>query len=269
MINSETISGGPITFKNNQRAFRKEGTDSNFFKSGHSENNGVTARFWLNYTAPNNGTRQLLLAFTNGVATDAFDRGYDGKFQELNSNDLYFTMEDEGRNFAYSIQGVGNFEIDKEYPLVLKCATEGFHTISLGTVENMDVPIYILDERTQSTHNLTQSDYILKLEPGTYTDRFKIVFKSASGLLSDEDIALNNSIKVYYFDDNIIILNPNHINIKQLNVFNTLGQLVLKNDFTLDTTEAKVIIPFHFAQAPYYLLGNSEYGSFSTKILNY
>lgn len=269
MIESETTSGGPVTFKNAQRVFRVKGDNSNFFRSAHPENTGVASRFWLNYIAPNNGTRQLLLAFTNGIATDSFDRGYDGKLEDANLNDVYFTMEDEGRNFAYGIQGVGNFDVEKKYPLVLKCGEAGVHTISLGTVENLDIPIYILDELTQTTYDLTQSDFRLNLEAGIYTDRFKVVFQPSSSLATNENTILNNSIKLYYFDDSIVILNPNHIKIKQLNVFNTLGQLVLKNNFEAYTTEAKIIIPFNFAQTTYFLLGTSEYGSFSTKIFNY
>jgi hypothetical protein len=268
MIHSETTPGGLVTFSNNQRTFREEGNNSEFLRTDISEESIIQSRFWIDYTAPNLGYRQLLLAFTNGSATDAFDRGFDGKMLDPTANDIFFTMEDEDRDFAYAIQGVGTFNMDKQYPFVLSCGEAGVHEISLGTVENLDVPIYILDEFTQTTHDLTQSDFEIYLEPDVYLDRFKIVFQPASSLPTD-DLILVSQVQLYYHEQNILLKNPKKVDIQSIRVFNTLGQLVLNTSNDAFTVQPESIIPFDYSQAVYFIIMDTEYGAMSQKIINY
>ena len=267
LIRSETTDGGNIIFQNSQRVFEKEGSQSVFFKTATSTTSTIQARIRLDYTAPDGADRSLLFAFSNGTATDQFDRGYDGKMIEVLPNDLYFTMEDNGRHDPYAIQGAGVFDENKSYPLVLVAGQSGNHSIALNSTENFDMPIYILDVLTLTTHDLTTDDFVINLDAGTYTNRFKLVFKPYDAL--DINPTGEENFHVYFAHDAIILENPNLKDITSLEVFNTLGQLVYRTDEPEQLQNEVVNIPFQQAQATYFIRITSEVGLNATKIINY
>ncbi len=267
MIRSETTAGGNIIFKNSQRFFEKEGVNSTIFRQGRSTDDIIQSRIRLNYTTPDNALRSLLLAFTDGTATDAFDRGFDGKMIEVNTNDLYFTMPDQGRNDPYVIQGAGVFDTEKMFPLVMEVGTGGTHKIHLLETENFTLPVYILDLAQQSTHDLTQGDFEISLNPGLYQNRFKVVFKSYNQLNLGH--YLNQFVSLYYFDNELIINNSQGQKIKKLRVFNNLGQMIYENDKPETFSEPETRIPFEFALAAYIVTLETEKDMGSFKILNY
>ncbi len=267
MIRSETTNGGNIIFKNSQRIFEKEGANSTFFRQGRSTEDIIQSRIRLNYIYPDNALRSLLLAFTDGTATDAFDRGFDGKMIEVNTNDLYFTMPDQGRNDPYVIQGAGVFDTEKMFPLVMEVGTGGTHKIHLSETENFTLPVYILDLAQHSTHDLTQGDFEISLNPGLYQNRFKVVFKSYNQLNLVH--YLNQFVSLYYFDNELIINNSQGQKIKKLRVFNNLGQMIYENDKPETFSEPETRIPFEFALAAYIVTLETEKDMGSFKILNY
>jgi len=246
---------------------QKEGVNSTIFRQGRSTDDIIQSRIRLNYTTPDNALRSLLLAFTDGTATDAFDRGFDGKMIEVNTNDLYFTMPDQGRNYPYVIQGAGVFDTEKMFPLVMEVGTGGTHKIHLSETENFTLPVYILDLAQQSTHDLTQGDFEISLNPGLYQNRFKVVFKSYNQLNLGH--YLNQFVSLYYFDNELIINNSQGQKIKKLRVFNNLGQMIYENDKPETFSEPETRIPFEFALAAYIVTLETEKDMGSFKILNY
>ena len=78
----------------------------------------------------------MLLGFVpNNLATDYFDYGYDAMNTESFPNDLSWLINSE----PYIIQGVGDFDESKLYPLGLYLSDSGEIEISLNTLENFDL----------------------------------------------------------------------------------------------------------------------------------
>lgn len=276
VIRAETAAvGGPIIFKNSQRAFSQETpttsqqlrTRSQQARTNFTDTNGVTARIRLGYEGLTERHRPLLLAFTNGIATDSFDYGYDGQMIDVWGDDLFFTMEDSDRNFPYAIQGVGYFDINTKYPLTLKVATSGMHTVSLDETENFDEPIYILDNEEGYTYDIRENDFSVLLEPGIYENRFELVFQPHAPL--EVQNYLNDLVTVFYTDNEIAIKNTENITITNLQVFNSIGQLIYQNNNQGLLSATDVRIPFDFAQAAYILKLKATEGKGTYKFINY
>lgn len=266
IVRADTGQGGVIQFKNSQRNFEKEGTNSIFFRTQENVTNNidpVQSRIRLRYQS-SEGYRQLLLAFTDGTASDNFEYGYDGKLIDLKKNDAYFTVFNNNNLTPLVIQGVGVYQPEAEYPISIKSHETSTHKISLFSTENFDTPIYIYDTATQTTHNLTAGEFEVTLPMGTYNNRFKVVFQPANPLNNDE--LLVNTIQSYYINDQLIIQNPYHLVLKQLEVYNLLGQKVQSNDL-LNSYASMMQIPFQLNQAVYIVTISTDKGIKSIKVL--
>lgn len=175
LVRSEGTLGGDITFNNSQRIFMLEGANSIPVKNT-TANDVVTARIRLDYKSPNERIRHLLFGYTE-TASDGVDYGWDGKMIDQWSDDLYFTIgkTDEELAIPYLIQGVQAYNIDAEYPLVVKTATSGKHTIMIDELENFNEDIYILDDKG-NTHDLRDSNYIFYSSTNETERHLKLVF---------------------------------------------------------------------------------------------
>lgn len=267
VIQSATSPGGNILFRNSQRVFEKEGVNSTFFKTIQDNDEVVISRIRLQYISPVQGTRDLLFAHTNNIATNGYDKGFDGKILEMMPNDLFFTFYDEGRNDPYQIQGIGLYNEMEVYPLTLVAQSSGTHTIKIKETENFDYPVYILDLETQTTQNLLENDFVINLNSGNYSNRFKLVFSPYSALNIENE--LNGLIKIYFSKEKILIENPTFSSIEQLQVYNNLGQIVLQIDKKEALLNQFIEIPFNFAKGAYVIniISNQKRGTF--KLINY
>src|SRR5690606_5945607 len=136
--------GGQITFENDQRIFVKEtvtGTANNgsvFMRSNQPSYNttsDIIKRLRLKFTTPQGANRHLLLGFVpENAADDAYNYGYDALNTENLPDDMSWSIE----NNNYVIQGVGNFDTTKMYPLFVKLTTAGNIQVELTTLENFD-----------------------------------------------------------------------------------------------------------------------------------
>lgn len=269
IIRAETGNGGSIVFNNSQRAFRLEGNNSNQLRtvSRTANSNGVNARIRLLYDDPSEKHRPLLLAFTDGVATNSFDYGYDGQMIDVGGDDLFFTMEDEGRNFPYGIQGIGAYSVDAAYPLTMKISTSGIHKIILTETEDFDHPIYILDNETDMTHDIRANDFTVSMDAGIYENRFELVFKPHQPL--EVDNYLNDFVHAYYSDEEVVIKNNKNVSLTGVHVYNAIGQLVYTNTNQTELSADEIRIPFNFAQAAYVMKMQAVEGRGTYKFINY
>jgi hypothetical protein len=266
IVRSESTSGGTITFDNGQRIFELEGTNSTQLRSTNMTN-GVTRRIRLGYENPDERHRHLLLAFTSGNATNSFDYGYDGQMIDVADDDMFFTMQDNGKNLSYVIQGVGVYNIEAFYPFTIKVATAGEHRIILDATENFDEDIYILDKDTNTTFDIRNNDFTINLEVGEYANRFELVFQPRAPL--EVENYLNDLITSFYSDNEIIIQNRQLISITDLQIFNSIGQLVYQNTNQDQLSTNEVHIPFDFAQATYVLKLQAKKGRGTYKFINH
>ncbi len=264
IVRSDFTSGGTITFKNEQRTFMLEGTNSIPVKN----TNQVTARIRLGYEGPNERHRHLLHAFTDDSATDGFDYGYDGQMIDVGPNDMFFIIEDDDSEYSpYTIQGVGSYNIDAEYPLTVKTATSGSHRIMIDDLEDFDEPLYIMDEKG-NTHDLRENDYLFFSESNQTQRDLKLVFKPNSPTAIQN--YLHDFVSAFYANDEIIIRNTKEVTLTGLQVYNSLGQLVYQISDAGRLAGDEIHIPFvNYAQTAYVLKLQAEMGNGTYKFINY
>ncbi|NNK88884.1 MAG: T9SS type A sorting domain-containing protein [Flavobacteriaceae bacterium] len=187
-------------------------------------------RVRINFHSPANLNRELLLGFTpNNEATDGFDYGYDGMTADDFPDDLNWLIEGQ----RCVIQGVGIFDVSKQYPFWLGLTNSGTSTISLITLENFEEPIdvYIYDSLNETYTLINDSPLDLELIPDEYSARYYIAFQDPeenNGSLSLDTIH-ENQVELSYLKDSErlkIHSKPGTI-IKSVSVYNTLGQKIL------------------------------------------
>jgi hypothetical protein len=264
-------SAGNIVFNNGQRTFKTE-VDGEFYKSakGNANVNDVLSRIYIDYVSPSYRHRHLLLALTNGTATDGFENMYDGEMIDLGANDMYFTI-DVGINdmyLPYVIQGVGTYDENARYPLTIKVNTAGKHTILINELQNFDQDLYIEDEKGQ-THNLIDGAFMFISSSNVDTMHFNLVFKPSADPTDVQD-NLNEFVTTYYSGENIVIDNHKNIVLTGMQVYNAVGQLVLQDTNTSRLSKSKVMIPFNnFAQGAYIIKIQAKEATGTYKFINY
>ncbi len=232
------INGGTITFKNSHRVFQKENVSSSqFLKSnvkGKSSTTSTTKKkvdsrqkIRLMFDSPDGYHRQLLVG-ADTKASNNFDIGYDAPLAETNKEDMYWQFND---NLKLIIQAVNNFGEDQILPLGVKINKEGFATIKIDALENIDsnTNIYVHDKELDIYHDLKQSNYEVYLSTtGEHSDRFVITFSDASkNSLGTDDIE-NTNLEVYFSNEkeSFIIHNPDLKFVETVSVYNLLGQSI-------------------------------------------
>jgi hypothetical protein len=237
-----SASGGQVTFNNSQRAFQREttGNDPNgsvFFRynDGSSSkekspsknpNEDAIKRIRIEFKTPEGAIRPLLLAFVpNGLATDGIDYGYDAPNNDTFPNDLSWLINNE----PYVIQGVGDFDKTKQYPLSMLLSNTGNVEIGLTALENFDTPInvFVYDALLGTYTKINNVNFQMSLDANNYTNRFFIAFQPNSGTLSVEDKIAEHIIVNYLSSTNeIYVKTINNIDIRQIYLINLLGQTI-------------------------------------------
>ncbi|WP_216746170.1 LamG-like jellyroll fold domain-containing protein [Paucihalobacter ruber] len=219
-----------VRFKNSQRVYEKEdGNTSVFFRSSNvaeEENNDEEIkRIRFLFNSHNDGfNRPLLLGFTpNNEATDGFDYGYDARANDNYANDMAFLIEGE----RYVIQGVGQFDNSKMYPLSINLSKSGTFEISITEFENFGTNpnVYIYDALLGNYFLINDNNFVMTLDTGTYNDRFFVAFRDDS-TLDIEDLE-SSELTVNYLkkSEDIYIRIPNEI-VTKVKLVNLLGQSV-------------------------------------------
>ncbi len=255
-------TAGSIEFNNSQRVFN---SGTAFAKTNNTSDTGVVGLIRLGYENPNLMHRSLALGFTNGTATNEKDYGYDARMIDVTSDDMFFTIADLGIPFV--IQGVGAYDIEASYPLTIKVATAGEHRIILDATESFDEPIYILDKDINTTYDIRNTDFTINLEAGEYTDRFEVVFQPHAPL--EVDNYLNDFVTIYYSNNEIVIQNFENATLTNLQVYNSLGQLIYQNNNQGQLSATEIRIPFDFAQTAYILKLQAIKGKGTYKFINH
>lgn len=226
-------SNGDVVFDNNQRVFEKE-VDGNslFLRSNQTTENlilnaepSLIKRIRLNVKSPDESIRPLLLAFTpNNEATESIDYGYDAKNTENFPNDASFIIENE----KFTIQGVGNFNINNQYPLGLFLSNFGSVEITLESLENFDeaIDVFIYDSLLGTYTKINNLSYQISLEAANYNDRFYVTFSEDTTLSEIENSIDSVQISYLHNSNEIYIKTPYTINVKQVYLINVAGQTV-------------------------------------------
>ncbi len=236
-----SASGGNVVFENDQRVFERETTSNSvFLRSNNSDNpppnqeNNLIKRIRLSFVSPEKAIRPLLLGFVpNNLATDDVDYGYDAaNTDEFVPSDMSWMINDE----KYLIQGVGDFDKTKQYPVGIFLSTSGHIEIALTALENFKDPVevFVYDSLLGTYTQINDTSFRMSIDADDYLDRFYITFKQEeinndddddSVIETDDDFTqtivnyLNSSGEIY-------IHVPNTVDVKQVYLINLLGQTV-------------------------------------------
>jgi len=269
----ESGTGGPhtIVFNNSMRKFEKEGANSNYFRPENNSteitneettNEDTTPRIRLGYNNPINFYRQIMTAFIP-ECTNGQNIAYDARMADVNTEDMYWVTDDTP--FVIDARA---FNLDQEIQIGITVVNNGTHTISIDSTENFDSDMYILDTDTGFTHDLRQSNFEVILNTGIYDNRFKLVFRPATVVSTDD--ALTHSINVFYAPNskNVIIDNFDNLTLKSAKIYNAIGQLIKtvpKKELILN----KITIPFNVASGTYFINVESNKGKGDFKVIAY
>jgi hypothetical protein len=269
---STTVTGGPIVFKNSQRAFKVESpANSVFMKTQNSnvtsavnETQDVRPKIRLLFDSANGLHRQLLVG-VDAYATDLFDLGYDAPLIDVNSDDMYWDFL--GNKFV--IQALPDFNVDRAIPLSLVITNPGEVAIRIDALEHIPdtTELYLYDNATGIYHDLRTSSFTISLAAGTYDHRFSLRF-AAQSLGTDENAY--HPLVITYTNLNHLLTIRNTdagTTLTKVYLFNLLGQLIAAWDAD-NKTALQLPIP-HLSQGTYIVKVKTSNRVVSTKIVLY
>ncbi|MDP2069218.1 MAG: LamG-like jellyroll fold domain-containing protein, partial [Lutibacter sp.] len=273
-----TLAPGNLYFKNSQRVFQRESvTGANngsvFMKTAVSKKSAnvettVDSRpkIRLTFDSPL-GYRRPLLVGVDENTSNQFDFGYDAPLNEENKEDMFWQL---GKG-KLVIQGVNNFDEDQELPLGLKISKTGLATIKIEEVKYIDenVTLHIKDKFTGKAHNISYKPFEIELEPGTYLDRFALIFKYQKLVAEDlgTDILLVEPVvedhNYHVFMNNasaeLQIKNNGTDEIRRIIVYNNIGQVM--NIWNKDLNRRIISLPVKLATGVYVVQINTINGA--------
>ncbi|GGI58358.1 hypothetical protein GCM10011444_26670 [Winogradskyella haliclonae] len=272
-------NGGNINFNNGQRIFKKESIANGVtFRSNNQEaetsSNEITDeidtrhKVKLGFDSVSGQHRQLLLTIDENT-TPGVDWGYDAKTYEFKNDDMFWAIE----NDFYVIQSSDLTSENNSFPLIVYTSEDGNNTIKIDELINFEEEqyIYVHDKELSFYHDLRQGDYEIFLSAGYYDTRFEIVFSERNmnqSLGTDDDILNNEKLDVRYANsiDKVILINPHALDVKDIQIFNLLGQHVvaIEDIKTGNMTEYNV---GNLSSGAYIIKLNTVSGSVSKKVL--
>ena len=267
---STAITGGPILFKNSQRAFKVESSTNSVFMRAQSNSVAATdteedlrPKIKLRFDTPTGLHRQLLVG-ADSFATDLFDLGYDAPIADVNANDMYWDVSES----KFVIQAIANFNSDRVIPFTIKITNPGVVTIKIDALENIPeaTEIYLYDNQTGIYHNLKNDSFSITLSAGIHNKRFSLRF-AAESLKIAKNVA-NSGIAISFANNNNslnISNNNSKTTIEKVYLFNLLGQRIASWDVENQTN---LQIPIQkISQGTYIVKVKTSNGVTSSKII--
>ena len=211
--------------------------NSTFFKPAKESKNSIEKhRIWLNLKNTEGVFKQILIGYING-ATNHFDENYDA--ESLNANQyVNFYSVNDARNLV--IQGRELPLLDSDIiPLGYRVSVAGNFTISIDHVDGKlsEQDIYLEDKKTNTIHNLTESDYTFNTAIGDFTDRFLLTYTNKTLKRNDFE-NIENSILVSVKNKTIKI-NAIKEPMSEVIIFDVSGKVVY-NKKEIETAEFEV-----------------------------
>ncbi|WP_299667709.1 LamG-like jellyroll fold domain-containing protein [uncultured Polaribacter sp.] len=246
--------GGTLRFENSQRNFKNDdylGNNGTFFfktekkkkvnKSLNENEEEIdllpVLKLGFNRTTSDFVAlhRQIGISFRRGNSF-GYENGYDSEIFDVGENDLYWQFP-ELQERKLVIAGVAEITDKLEVPVTIAVGNDDVKSIQIDEIRNITRDVYLLDKLTDTYYTLNKDPLELTIAEGIYTDRFFITFGKKTTLSVDANNPLNKELTV--FMDNglkeIVIQNSNLLQIKEVALFNILGQKI--NTFkNLDNT---------------------------------
>ena len=155
-----------VVFKNSYRS-----STNNTFVRTKTEN---WQRLWLNVTANDNYTNEVLVGFIDDANEGGGD-DYDAvKFKGNKELALYFTSKSR----ELVIQGLPQLTESRTVSLGIDANEGGKYEFNINHVINLseNFDIFFVDKKLGVSTDLRHGNHIVQLEAGTYKDRFELEF---------------------------------------------------------------------------------------------
>ncbi|WCO03408.1 T9SS type A sorting domain-containing protein [Psychroserpens ponticola] len=266
----DSYGSGNIAFTNSQRVFVTESSlQSRVANQVESETDidATNQYIRIGFEDTEGFHRQLLLGFLPNTYADInYNPGYDALLNQNRDDDMFFVIEDDAEK-KYAIQGLNNFNDTIEVPLGILITNAENQQIMLDDVESFEHTVYLKDNVLNITHNLSESNYDVNLPSGNHLDRYSIVFQPQE-TLSITDEAASNIDVFYNGNKQIIVNNPKRAQIKNIKIFNVLGQEVLQLHTNLNN-QNRIVIPFNNSNGIYLVKVETNKMKLTNKIINY
>ena len=264
----KAYASGTIVFNNSQRDFKKESDgDAIFYRNQNEQTENQDQFIRLGYEDPEGFHRQLLLGFLpNSTADVNYNPGYDALLKICRDDEMFFVIEQD-LDKKYAIQGVNGFDDTMEFPIGILISETGTHQIMIDEVENFEHTIYLKDNILNTTHNLTDANFIVNLPIGNHLDRYSLIFIPQNSL-STTDQTLTNLSVFYDGNNNVVVNNMDRMQLKNITIYNVLGQEIFNLTDNLNHSN-RIQIPFNQSQGVYFVKVFTTTGELTQKILNY
>ena len=222
LVKDTAPTSSTITFTN---AMRLDGSQNpydndSFYKSNNQQNIEEKNRIWIDLIGPNTPPVRMMFGYVTG-ATNNLDRLYDARTNNSTSTNFYTILDNE----IFNIQGRSvPFDSNDSVKIGFKTSTKGNHTIAIANVDGLfnKQHIYIKDNYTGVTHDLSTLPYTFSSESGVFNNRFEIVYNDFK--LNNEDVDFSNSIKIIGSEK--IIIESLNKSIKKIEIFDILGKSI-------------------------------------------
>ena len=242
---------GYIHFKNSQRRFQQENSQTSEFKN---QQKSEIPLLKLNVIVNSLYTRALLLAFREDSSKD-YDWAMDAKIYGVLQNDVGWNIEEA----FYNIQ-VRPFRKNDKIPLLINLtenASLSFQLDDFRQFENENV--YIFDAELESNFRLNKDIFSIDLPKGNYSNRFFISFieEKEDNLQSElpveeldflipEALIVQNNIKAQ------LEIKMLETDVKQILLYDLNGQMIYNK--TLPGGSANYTLPTSGLQDAIYVL---------------
>lgn len=282
---------GTAKMKNIYRTFTKESvaTNSQFERNSNTSGTTTLAQTWDNipnvagvdytqfskgatpqvkiYTIFNNQfTKEITMAF-NPNTTDGFDTAMDVVSYETNlTNDVSFAIANDAKNYVITTLP---FDMDKRIPFSLKAGEQASFKVYVGDIINFNGAenIYLYDGVTGIYHDIKNGSFETTLPAGNYTNRFEVTFRDANTLAIANPIKENIAVVQNNPAQQLMLSNPNMIEIKAVTLFDITGKLIL-NKTNLGSKSSYAFSTSSLSQAVYLVKVQTNDGqSFGQKII--
>lgn len=231
------------TGTNNQLLFtntmRTDNNANQFFRNAQATNAVERHRVWLNATNGAGAFSQTMIGYMTN-ASNGLDAQIDGKY--INDGEIAFTSLIDATPLA--IQGRAlPFDVADVVPMRFKATTSGTYTITIDHTDGLfanDQIVFLRDNVTGVTHNLSDGAYSFAVEAGTFDSRFEVVYQSTLG--TDTPTLTQNQVVVYAADATSITVATGTIMMSSIKVFDIRGRLLTESN-AINTSQATLVLP--------------------------
>lgn len=239
IVAARNVANPSVLFTNELRV---DNNNNQFFRSSFglpyvTQSNFEKHRIWLNLTNAEGLFSQMMVGYMEN-ATNGVDELIDGKYIGDFATAMTSIIDQE----EYIIQGKAlPFETSDIVPLRFKTEQSGTFSFAIDNVDGLfegDQVILIRDELTNTIHNLKEAPFVFTSEPGTFSNRFQLLFDSE--VLSTIDFIIQNQVVIAVKDENIK-LKSTHSAITEIEVHDVLGRKlssfkkVNNNEFSINS----------------------------------